>query len=223
VQHSLLGILSACLICSIGSARAAEPGGVLPDKPPAAPTDLMPGIPRRNVPELESALRREVLVVGDMDRSIAFYHAVFGMSRYYDRIYKTTADDEYLPLGEPGPRTNHFVIMKGSHPQLGMIALWQSVDPVLPPPKDLNARMGIGNTLRVVQVNHIETSYQRFEQYGGKLFRPLHSGETVGGDGITRTVKSYFGYDPDGYLIEVNERILPEKLMPAARRAAGPR
>ncbi len=80
--------------------------------------------------------------------------------------------------------------------------------------------MGIGNTLRVIQTNHIETSYQRLEKYGGKVFRPLHAGEIVGGDGITRTVKAYFGYDPDGYLIEVNERILPEKLIPAAKRAA---
>jgi len=200
-------------------AAAAETGGVLVGKP-GLPTDLMPGIPRQSVPELESVLRRDVLVVADMDRSVAFYENVFGMKRYYDRIYKTTPEDEYLPLGEPLPRTHHFVIMKGSHPQLGMIALWQSVDPPLPAPADPYRRFGIGDTVRVIQINHIAPAYDKAVAFGGKIFRPLHEGNIVAGDGITRLVKSFFVYDPDGYLIEVNERVLPPELLKAAKRAA---
>jgi catechol 2,3-dioxygenase-like lactoylglutathione lyase family enzyme len=218
-----LALLASMLLGPVNAEEkgaAAESGGVLVAKPTGAPTDLMPGIPRQSVPELESALRRDVLVVADMDRSVAFYQNVFGMKRYYDRVYKTNPDDEYLPLGEPLPRTHHFVIMKGSHPQLGMIALWQSVDPPLPAPADPYHRFGIGDTVRVIQINHIAPAYEKAVAYGGKIYRPLHEGNIVAGDGITRLVKSFFVYDPDGYLIEVNERVLPAALLKAAQRAA---
>ncbi len=153
-----------------------------------------------------SVLRRATMMVRDLERSIAFYEGVFGLTAYAD----LTVSMDRIPLFPVGPEPRggegKFVILKGEHPEVAMIGLMEMSDPPLPEPDHNVRRLGIGSTALVLSTSDAAASAAAVERLGGTLVMPVSDGRNLGdADGNFIPVRLFMAQDPDGYFLEVFE------------------
>jgi pimeloyl-ACP methyl ester carboxylesterase/catechol 2,3-dioxygenase-like lactoylglutathione lyase family enzyme len=147
-------------------------------------------------------VRRTTLVVHDLDASIRFYRDVLGYAVWLRNDGKVSA--ESLPSDAAVGAASRFAIMKGRHPWLGMVGLLQYGDarPVPPPP----AKLGPGDAILMLEVQDLEAIHARMKAAGTPILRPPRTTEVTGAGGAKWTATFLFAWDPDGHLLEINQR-----------------
>lgn len=147
-------------------------------------------------------VKRTTLIVRDVNRSVAFYRDVLGLSVWYDD--EIVLSGTGLAAGGKGDRTR-LVIMKADDPVIGMIGLLEFTEPRLPEPAT-RTRLGIGDTVFVLQGKNVASVHQRAIDFGVRIHAAPHRFEVRGADGRMISMTSLSLWDPDDFFIEYNER-----------------
>ncbi len=152
---------------------------------------------------MSAMIKRTTLKVRDMEKSVAFYEGVIGMSKYYDN--EITLSGDLLPGGGKGDVTR-LVIMKGDDPVIGMIGLLEWLDPK-PDAPEIPYTFDFGNPVFVAAVDDAEDAYGKAQALECVIRAPLSEGEYPGADGGIVKVRSVGVFDPDGHFFELNQRL----------------
>jgi len=149
-----------------------------------------------------SVVRRATLIVHDLDASRRFYRDVLGFEVWLENNGKVTADSlpSEAPLGAP----SRFLIMKGKHPWIGMIGLLEYGGPrSLPktPP-----RLYPGDAVLMIETDDVQAVYRRMQAAGTPILKPPKTQEVTGAGGVRWDATFLFAWDPDGHLLEINQR-----------------
>jgi pimeloyl-ACP methyl ester carboxylesterase/catechol 2,3-dioxygenase-like lactoylglutathione lyase family enzyme len=160
-------------------------------------------------------VRRTTLIVHDVEASIRFYRDVLGYSVWLRNDGRVSA--ESLPSDAPPGAPSRFAIMKGRHPWLGMVGLLQYGDarPVPAPP----AKLVPGDAVLMMEVEDLDAIHARMKAAGTPVLRPPRTTEVTGAGGARWTASFLFAWDPDGHLLEINQR----RPAPAGGPASAPR
>lgn len=148
-------------------------------------------------------LKRTTIRVRDMDKAIAFYEGVIGMTKYYDN--EIVLDRHFLPGEKPGDRI-HLVIMQGSDPVIGMIGLLKWLEPAQTPPP-VRYDFAFGQPVFVVQTPDAKALYEKARVLGCEIRSALSETEYPAAGGGTVKVRSVGLFDPDGHFFECNQRL----------------
>ena len=150
----------------------------------------------------ETVVRRTTLIVHDMDRSMDFYRDVIRMSVWYESSGTTTSDS--LPNPNPPGSPSRFVIMKGRHPWIGMVGLLQYGKPRKPPgaPEILEP----GDAVLMMETGEVDAIHQRMRDAGTPILKAPKTSRVTGADGTSWNATFLFAFDPDGHLLELNQR-----------------
>ena len=160
---------------------------------------------RHNRPNPEGYLiRRTTTIVRDMDATIAFYRDALGMEIYQDNTMQFTGME--LPAGEPGAMLR-LTVFKCQDPYIGMLGGLQIMDPPLEDPGSSTWDMGIGSVVFVGNTQALDKVWPAVESSGVRITgRPYtRTVPKSGGEGVIHMSSIGF-FDPDGQLMEVNQR-----------------
>lgn len=152
----------------------------------------------------DTIVRRTTLVVRDIGRSVAFYRDALGLSVYYDSELELSG--RVMPIASKGAKC-HLVIMQADDPWIGMLGLMQVTDPPEPDPGPYRQRLSIGDIAFVMASDDARAVFERVRASGVQLIaEPEESSVPKPGGGEIHMITSSF-FDPDGYFIEVNQRL----------------
>lgn len=153
-----------------------------------------------------STLRRATLLVRDIERSLAFYRGVFGLSVYAE-LSVDMARVPYFPVGaEPRGGNGRFIILKGENPLVGMFGLMEMQDPPLPEPNHNIRRLGIGSVALVLSTSNANAAADAVSALGGEVLMPVTEARNLGDEaGEFVPARLFMAQDPDGYFLEVFE------------------
>lgn len=156
--------------------------------------------------EINSVLRRATMLVRDMERSLAFYKGVFGLTTYAELVVDMSRIP-FFPVGpEPRSGDGRFVILKGENPMVGMIGLMEMRDPPLPEPSHDVRRLGIGSMALVLSTSDAAAAALAVEDLGGSVVMPVTNARNLGDEnGDFIPARLFMAQDPDGYFLEVFE------------------
>ena len=175
--------LGALLLAGAHGAAAAEPGQA---------TDLV---------------RRTTLIVHDVDTSVRFYRDVLGFELWLENT--GTVSKSSLPSSAKPGDPSRFVIMKGRHPWVGMIGLLQ-YGAARPAPglqrRTLPRQLNPGDAVLMIETQDFENIYARMRRAGTPIFREPESSEVTGVGGVRWIARFLFAWDPDGHMLEINQR-----------------
>lgn len=149
-------------------------------------------------------VRRSTLLVGDLDRSIAFYEAL-GFTRSYDR---GGARDPARPMALPlnvQPAASRLVIMKGRDPWIGMVGLLAYDQPKPPTNRKLADKIGAGDTILMVEIGDAVEAHARLLKLGARILQPPQPFEAALANGAPIKGINFFAVDPDGRVIEASQ------------------
>lgn len=152
---------------------------------------------------MTTLVKRTTLIVRDLQRSIAFYRDVLGLSVWYDD--EVVLSGVGLAAGTRGDRTR-LVIMQSQDPVVGMIGLLEFTEPRLPEPATRRERLGIGDIVFVMQGSDAVATHQRAVAFGARIHAAPHDFEVRGSSGHLMRMTSLSLWDPDDYFIEYNQR-----------------
>jgi pimeloyl-ACP methyl ester carboxylesterase/catechol 2,3-dioxygenase-like lactoylglutathione lyase family enzyme len=161
-----------------------------------------PAQPQSSAPDPASLVRRTTLIVHDIDASIRFYRDVLGFELWLENRGSVSASS--LPADVPPGAPSRFAIMKGRHPWVGMIGLLQygEARPVPPVP----ARIHPGDTVLMLETRDLAGTYARMQRSGTPIYRAPETSEVTGAGGARWTATFLFAFDPDGHILEINQR-----------------
>lgn len=152
----------------------------------------------------DTVVRRTTLVVRDVERSVAFYRDALGFTVYYDS--ELALSGRVMPIAREGAKCR-LVIMQADDPWIGMIGLMQVTDPPEPDPGPYRQRLGIGDVAFVIASDDARAVFERVRASGVQVIaEPEATAVPKPGGGEIRMITSSF-FDPDGYFIEVNQRL----------------
>ncbi len=202
---SFLAFVAACTHSGVGPAAPAE------GQPLAAPAELLgAGNP---YPVFDINLRRTTLVVRDVEASLRLYRDALGFDVVYDQ--ELTSPALSTRHGADGKNRSRLVLTQTNSAELGMIGLWQFLDPT---DKDLAAPDEADFTPgEIVLLFHTENLEDRFAAAAEV------PGVTVLGPPTERRYPSPAGdivvmvsmlVDPDGHTIELNQKIFDPREAP---------
>jgi pimeloyl-ACP methyl ester carboxylesterase/catechol 2,3-dioxygenase-like lactoylglutathione lyase family enzyme len=150
----------------------------------------------------ETVVRRTTLIVHDIDASIEFYRDVLGFELWLD--LPGTVTDNSLPSTARTGDPSRFVIMKGRDPWIGMVGLLQYGPPRPVPPAP--ARLVPGDAVLMLETRDLEAIHARMRAAQTPILRELRTSEVTGADGSSWTASFLFAFDPDGHVLEINQR-----------------
>jgi pimeloyl-ACP methyl ester carboxylesterase/catechol 2,3-dioxygenase-like lactoylglutathione lyase family enzyme len=172
----------------------------------AAPTDVV---------------RRTTLIVHDIDASLRFYRDVLGFTLWLDNRGKVGPNS--LPVDLPPGAPSRFVVMKGRHPWVGMIGLLQYGDSrEAPAPR---AVVSPGDAVLMIETTDLQGIHARMRAAKTRILRAPETSEVTGAGGARWKATFLFAYDPDGHLLEINQRepLAAAKTAEPATSAAAPK
>jgi len=149
-----------------------------------------------------AVLRRATLIVRDIDASIRFYRDLLGFSVWLDN--RGEVGPSSLPSDAPIGAASRFVIMKGKHPWVGMIGLLQYGNAQVP--TEAPAKLVPGDVVLMIETDEIDAASARMRAAGTQVLRPIETARVTGAGGRNWTASFVFAFDPDGHLIELNQR-----------------
>ena len=167
---------------------------------------LLPGSTRAQTPSPAptsppgTVVRRVTLLVHDIDKSIAFYRDAIGFSVWLENKGKSGGD---LPTLDPVGTPSHFVIMKGRDPWLGMVGLLQYGEKKTAPKKEM---IGPGDAVLMMETSDVAGIHERLKKGGYRIVREPRTSEITFGDGSKGLATFLFCMDPDGHVLEINQR-----------------
>jgi len=147
-------------------------------------------------------VRRTTLIVHDIDASIRFYRDVLGFEVWLENRGKVSASSlpADVPLGSP----SRFAIMKGRHPWVGMIGLLQYGEPRALPGRP--EKLHPGDTVLMLETTDLQAAWTRMQRAGTPILKPPETTEVTGAGGARWSATFLFAFDPDGHILEINER-----------------
>ncbi|MDX2144406.1 MAG: hypothetical protein SFV19_13705 [Rhodospirillaceae bacterium] len=130
-------------------------------------------------------VRRTTLLVTDVARSRAFYEAI-GFKLWLDwRGDQDPNDPTALPLTAK-PTTSRIVIMAGRDSNAGMVGLLEFRDPGLAPNRAVADRLGIHDSILVIESRGLEAIAANVPNLGGRVLRAPAPYESNGPQGKKR-------------------------------------
>lgn len=150
---------------------------------------------------MSTVVKRTTLVVRSVERSIAFYRDVLGFTVAFD--HEITMSGSGYPAGKAGDRIR-LAMMLGEDPGGSMIGLLEHLDPRLPEPA--KRAVGIGDTVVVMQTQDLDRVLSECDSSGAQIFSQPHAYTINGPDGNPVQIRSMTIFDPDGFILEINER-----------------
>jgi pimeloyl-ACP methyl ester carboxylesterase/catechol 2,3-dioxygenase-like lactoylglutathione lyase family enzyme len=153
-------------------------------------------------PPASDVVRRTTLIVHDLDASLRFYREVLGFELWLENRGKVTANS--LPVDEPLGADSRFAVMRGTHPWVGMVGLLQygAAKPLPDPARAVRP----GNVVLMIETSQLHAIYARMNARGVRVLRPPETNEVTGAGGARWRATFLFAYDPDGHLLEINQR-----------------
>lgn len=159
------------------------------------------------VPEDERVpldLRRTTLVVGDMERSLAFYRDALGMQVTYDNWVLTPRD---AASPEEAEIARRLVFLRANDDFVGVLGLLQYTRPLKPVVDLSGTAFNTGTTVLVFNLEHLDEAFTRAQSIAGVtvisepelVTYPSYDGSS------TISVKVSTVQDPDGFTIELNQ------------------
>lgn len=173
--------------------------------------------PAAHATDPQSLVRRTTLIVHDIDASIRFYRDVLGFELWLD--HRGSVGPDSLPSAARRGSPSRFAIMKGRHPWVGMIGLLQygGARALPTPPR----RLGPGDAVLMLETAELEAIWQRMQRAGTPIHRPPRTAEVEGAGGVRWKATFLFAWDPDGHLLEINQREPAFDLAASAAAAGG--
>ena len=194
-QHALTSLVLSCFVTATLSVMSAV----------AMASDATSDDPIAKAGEFPFIHRRTTLVVRDLEASLALYRDALGMKVIYDEeINRPRAGDDR-------EQRLRLVFLKASHDHVGVIGLidYEYGYPDHPAHTKPVRREGFtpGNAILLFNTSTLDSQWKAVEQSPGiEIISPpkltIYPG--YGGVGEIRVMVSKF-YDPDGFLIELNQ------------------
>ena len=155
----------------------------------------------------DTFLNRTTLFVSSLEKSLNFYKSLFNLCPYKD-IKIDLSKVPFFPVPDQYKNSNAgFSILKGDN-YSGMLGLLEVEGFSNNGHKHDIDIIGVGSTALVFETDNAEESVNKIEDYGGRVVMPISEGRNIGDrEGNFVPVKMYMAYDPDGYFLEVFERI----------------
>lgn len=163
-------------------------------------------VPTLSTPPIADHVRT-TLIVSDMPASLALYRDALGFTLVSEREIGTDAISAPTS-GAPGARAR-FAVLRGPDEARGMIGLIQWTDPPMPDRMMYDARLSQGSVVLVIRVadaDRVCSMASRIE--GVTITMPLRetSYPNASGGAPVRSLGCTL-FDPDGTLLELNQRI----------------
>ncbi len=149
-----------------------------------------------------SLVRRTTLIVHDIDASIRFYRDVLGFELWLENRGQVSAGS--LPSNAALGGPSRFAIMKGRHPWVGMVGLLQYGDPR--PLPALPRKLVPGDAVLMIETTQLDAIYERMQRAGTVIHKPPQTSEVTGAGGARWLATFLFAWDPDGHMLEINQR-----------------
>ena len=178
-------LLSACLIVSETTAG------------PAASAPPAPGAEAESRRPID--LRRTTLLVRDMEASLAFYEEALGLEKYYDQMI-TSRD---------GSSRSRLVLLRANDPNIGVLGLWELEDAHEAPPPDFTDDWVPGEIVLLFNTSELDAVFPRAAAVDGVTVISEPTYREYPGDGVTYEVMVSMLRDPDGHIVELNNRLNP--------------
>ena len=144
-------------------------------------------------------LRRTTLLVRDMDASIAFYEGALRLEKYYDQMI-TSRD---------GRSQSHLVLLRANDPNIGVLGLWELSDAADAPPPDFTSALVPGEIVLLFNTTELDTVFPAAAASPGVTVISPPTYREYPGDGVTYEVMVSMLRDPDGNIVELNNRLSP--------------
>lgn len=153
--------------------------------------------------KIPTDFRRATMLVNEIDTPLKIYRDILGMEIYYDD--EIIVSGVGVPAGEAGGKVR-LVILKANDPYIGMLGILQYLDPPLPERGEYPKRLGIGDTVFVMNVDDAERVHRELLDVPGVHIQsePHVSEYPKPGGGMFRLLCMSF-FDPNGYFIEANQ------------------
>lgn len=163
----------------------------------------------RNPIDENLILRRQTLIVRDMEKSLALYRDAMGMEVIYDQVIKRDNPKE------DREQILRLVFLKASDPYIGVLGLvdYEYGYPDHPAHRKPVRSEGFtpGNSVLVFNSKQLDAIWPKIEaDQNIKVLSPPKLTQYPGYDGtnIIRVMVTKF-YDPDGFLVELNQLMDP--------------
>jgi pimeloyl-ACP methyl ester carboxylesterase/catechol 2,3-dioxygenase-like lactoylglutathione lyase family enzyme len=152
-------------------------------------------------------VRRTTLIVHDIDASIRFYRDVLGFEVWLEN--RSVVREDSLPSAAPLGAPSRFAIMKGRHPWVGMIGLLQYGEARSLPP--LPRKLVPGDAVLMIETSQLNAIHERMQRAGTPIHKAPVTSEVRGAGGARWNATFLFAWDPDGHMLEINQRgpVLP--------------
>lgn len=149
-------------------------------------------------------LRRTTLVVGDMDRSLAFYRDALGMTVTYDNWVVTPRD---APSHEEADLVRRLVFLQANDDYVGVLGLLQYTKPLKPVVDLEGTAFHQGTAVLIFNLEQLDEAFAKASAIEGVtvisepelVTYPSYDGSS------TISVKVSTVQDPDGFTIELNQ------------------
>lgn len=158
------------------------------------------------VPEEERVdidLRRTTLVVRDMEKSLALYRDTLGLKVIYDNLITTPRDAGSVAAAD---RALRLVFLRANDDFVGVLGLLHYIKPTKTRPRTAEAFQP-GTPVLLFNTRNLDEKFARVRALDGVevLSEPsLTSYPSYDGAGAISVKVSVF-YDPDGFVVELNE------------------
>lgn len=186
MKAAVIVLLAAPLLAGCLSVDAAGPG--------AAPAPRAAEAERNPID-----LRRTTLLVRDMDRSLAFYEGALGLEAYYDQII-TSRD---------GTSRSRLVLLRANDPNIGVLGLWELEDAASAPPPEFTEDWVPGEIVLLFNTAELDAVFPAAAAVEGVTVISEPTYREYPGDGVTYEVMVSMLRDPDGHIVELNNRLSP--------------
>jgi catechol 2,3-dioxygenase-like lactoylglutathione lyase family enzyme len=153
-----------------------------------------------------ATLARSSLLVGDADRSIAFYELLgFRVESDTGRQPRRVAGNPF-PLNAPS-KWYRLVILVSADASGGRIGLVEFGEPAPAPRRAAGRRVGRGDLVFVFDVSDAEATYEALRRGGADVHEipQVYTSARQAADGRPLRGKVFHAWDPDGNLLELLE------------------
>jgi catechol 2,3-dioxygenase-like lactoylglutathione lyase family enzyme len=144
-------------------------------------------------------LRRTTLLVRDMEASLALYEGALGLETYYDQMI-TSRD---------GGSQSHLVLLRANDPNIGVLGLWELEDAGEAPPPAFTEDWVPGEIVLLFNTSELDEVFPRAAAVDGVTVISPPTYREYPGDGVTYQVRVSMLRDPDGHIVELNNRLSP--------------
>ncbi len=144
-------------------------------------------------------LRRTTLLVRDMEASLAFYGGALGLEKYYDQII-TSRD---------GSSQSHLVLLRANDPNIGVLGLWELANAGDAPAPTTSSDLTAGEIVLLFNTRELDTVFPAAAAVAGATVLSPPTYREYPGDGVTYEVMVSMLRDPDGHIVELNNRLNP--------------